>query len=231
MFALRIDTHDDEIINGLLNSYTKAYVYGKEEAKDGSNPHTQFYIELKPEYPNETAIRQYIQRNLGTGNGAYSLKKLHLQNEEDESYGKPVQYIQYIMKQWKDDNSDEENVALVINGNCHKGIDHNTIVDIYQISKQTSQEVEEKKKKKKSTKVWEQIMDSVDWTDPPSNYLPLGESRIDYPRWVIDTVLKYYKEKRLAIRDFQIRSTVQTILFHVSPSYESHLRSEILNAI
>lgn len=230
MFMARIDSQDQQHIQSIVDGYSNGvWLYMKEGDGIKKKYHTHIYLEISKSI---ASLRQHIQKIIGTGNGAYSLKALKLQSPLEEEHLLPIDALQYIMKEQPEVPPPE----------CYSGITPEEIQMIFEISKNRSKDL--KANKKKETPIWKQIYQSVDWQSPPQEYtyihsLQMNEKdqvlerkmRIDYPNWVVDVVIKYYEEKEVLIRKFQLVSTIQTILLRVSPEYKGALRQSILDSL
>lgn len=82
-YILRTDTVPKMLLPVLKDSSAYAYVVEKME----TNLHTHFYLETHVSSP---ALRARIRKIVGSGNGAYSLKKC-------EQY--PIEYLAYLHKE------------------------------------------------------------------------------------------------------------------------------------
>lgn len=86
-YKLRIDSIDPDVISHIANHYSPdCYLFAVEGLTE-TNPHTHFYLEMEGK---PTALRAYIRKHVGAGNGIYSLVEL------DEC--KPVEYLAYCIK-------------------------------------------------------------------------------------------------------------------------------------
>lgn len=87
-YKLRIDVISDNssLYRELESRYFLSWVRSLESV-DGDNTHYHYYIETDS---TSDAIRQYIRKYIGKGNGIYSLKEL------DEI--RPMEYLSYIVK-------------------------------------------------------------------------------------------------------------------------------------
>lgn len=79
-------------IRTMAERYFKKYVATYEVGSKTDKPHTHWFalVETENDYKN---LRQYIQKNIGKGNGVYSLKKTK------EEF--PTEYLSYILKDKK----------------------------------------------------------------------------------------------------------------------------------
>lgn len=88
-YKLRVDYNkNDQVYRNMESNYFVSYVRAFERGGDETNPHFHYYVEM---ICSSVSLRQYIRKNIGSGNGVYSLKKL------DEE--KPVEYLAYLMKE------------------------------------------------------------------------------------------------------------------------------------
>ncbi len=93
-YKFRVDFLEDKIsvYRDLETKYFVRYVRAFENVRlDGVdvNPHYHYYIEVETQSQN---IRNFVKKNIGKGNGIYSLVEL----EEN-----PIEYLAYISKQDK----------------------------------------------------------------------------------------------------------------------------------
>lgn len=85
-YKLRLDSINPDVCLHLCKTYSpEAWVWSTENVGQ-ENPHSHFYLELDK----TPALRAYIRKTVGSGNTAYSLKKM-------DSL-KPVEYLAYIIK-------------------------------------------------------------------------------------------------------------------------------------
>lgn len=89
-YKLRIDINDASYadIVAMETKYFNAYI--RVEEKGAGNPHYHYYIET---LSTSVAIRQFIRKHFGKGNGRYSLTTV------DSQY--PLEYLSYLLKEDK----------------------------------------------------------------------------------------------------------------------------------
>jgi len=86
----RFDSTDTVKIASFCDHYGDCFLYACENV-DSENPHSHGYLKIKQRYESIQALRQWARKNIGKGNGAYSIKEL------DEEY--PIAYLAYIIKE------------------------------------------------------------------------------------------------------------------------------------
>lgn len=85
-YGLRFTTENEEIVLQFLKQYAKKWMYGREIGGDTGKTHFHLYIETVSKNP---AIRAWIRKYIGSGNGIYTMKEVEKN---------PVQYLAYSMK-------------------------------------------------------------------------------------------------------------------------------------
>lgn len=85
-YKLRLDSINPDVCLHLCKTYSPITWVWATENVGLENPHSHFYLELEK----TPALRSYIRKTVGSGNTAYSLKKL------DSLV--PVEYLAYIIK-------------------------------------------------------------------------------------------------------------------------------------
>lgn len=208
-YKIRIDAdqHSFAEIEHFISEFTTTYVGCYEENKDGSNPHTHWYVESSTK---KSTIRQRIRRYVGRGNGNYSLK------EVDERF--PPEYLRYITKDGR----------IVYHPNFDKDIINKAIKDDKELKKQ----LKDKRKDKKSEykKLEEYVVklheECCEYFYSKNHYYPdMSSSEI------LQYVIRYYKEKEKLVRKFAIISQVQTLSLKYDPGYEGYLSNSWLKDI
>lgn len=93
-YKLRIDytPSKDNKYREMENKYFSSYVRVLEDVS-GENHHYHYYVETTS---SSVALRQYIRKEFGSGNGTYSLKKVEKH---------PIEYIAYMYKTITTDNN------------------------------------------------------------------------------------------------------------------------------
>lgn len=78
---------DSQVYRQMESRYFSQYVRCFEKGKDTEKEHYHYFLITE----NQNPLRQFIQNNIGKGNGFYSLKRL------DEEY--PIEYLSYLLKE------------------------------------------------------------------------------------------------------------------------------------
>lgn len=203
VYKLRVDTDSVSWCQAFVDKYCDQYLFCMEKEAT-TNQHCHFYIQKRTDV-SEVSIRKYIQRTIGSGNGAYSLKKL--------AGILPVEYCSYCIKDQRSDST----------------IYHNLGDSYIKLLRERNAEVKQEMKEKKQAKrtqyqlvmdcyreMWEKELVKFDETDRPN---PQAES---VALWLIE----YYLAKDQQIRKSTIESLTLTIMckFH---NYGKYLASDI----
>lgn len=115
----------------------------------------------------------------------------------------PIEYISYCIK----DN------------NYIHTLDTNFIEECKEWNTRIKTEIKTKKDNK--TTILEKIIKHYDYENQQDIWIPT----------VIDNVLEYYKENKILVREFQIKSQVQTILLRYVPKYQRMFKNQLLQSI
>lgn len=86
-YKLRVDTIDPEVLGYITHHYSPDCYLVAVEGLTDTNPHSHYYLEMEGK---PTALRAYIRKTVGAGNGIYSLVELDTE--------KPVEYLAYCIK-------------------------------------------------------------------------------------------------------------------------------------
>lgn len=125
-YSARFTTSDEKIVLTFLEKYSYKYLYSREKGDKTDKVHFHLYFETMSKSP---AIRMWIRKNIGTGNGNYTMKAV----EEN-----PVEYLSYVIKDGDykfSDNYDLKEIELIRN-----------------YDEKVKMEIQEKKEKKKNKK-------------------------------------------------------------------------------
>lgn len=213
-YKLRLDTDDNDLPLELCLKYFNTYLISF-EGRDTDNPHCHIFGTLKIEYK-EPALRSYIRKAVGSGNGNYSLKKL----DND----KPIEYLAYCLKE--DTNPR-----------------HNLPEALFKEAEEYNQKVKEEIKQKKANRRT-QLQIIID--DHCSHFFPSDENPNIYfyrteptkddpnqykifvgKETIINLVINYFKETGTLIRQFALISIIQTLLLKYVPDYSRELYNKI----
>lgn len=201
-YKLRIDTHDKSFVESMCKKYFDFYLYAFENVGE-ENPHVHLYIEstTKP-----ATIRNHIRKNVGSGNGIYSLKEL------DEE--RPIEYLAYCCKER--DYSTNLPAELIENALSYDA--------------QVKADMKEKKKSRRT--VLQQIDESLNMTySEIANVYVDPNGRVLNKEQIVEHVIKYYQETETLVRQFQLVSISQTLCLKYVPSYDYELKNDILSKI
>jgi len=203
-YKLRIDyiNEKEEVYRDLELKYFTNYTRAKEGHTDQLNPHYHYYVETTK---TEVSIRQYIRKNIGGGNGVYSLKKC----EEH-----PLAYLAYLLKE------DKSPVWV--------GIPEVVKLE----AKSYDEAVKESMLKKKSSKVlpaWRKIEEYI-LHKHGGEFPNLFSSKTNRIK-VVEEVIQYHQDNELLIRDFAIQSIATTLLLKHSVGLRSRYACGVLERI
>jgi len=176
-----------------------------------TNQHCHFYIQKRTD-ATEIAIRRFIQRTIGSGNGAYSLKRL--------TGILPVEYCAYCIKDQRSDSTIYHNL----------GEDY--IKVLREHNAKVKKEIKEKKQAKKSQyqtviesykEVWEK---ELEWLETYHQYEPSERDVKPQADSVALWIINYYLKKDQQIRKSTIESLTLTIMckFH---NYGNYLAQDV----
>lgn len=84
---ITIDDEKEPLYRAMETKYFSSYVRCRETGKETEKPHYHYFLKCSE----SNALRQFIQKNVGRGNGFYSLKAL------TEEY--PIEYLSYLTKE------------------------------------------------------------------------------------------------------------------------------------
>ncbi len=172
-----------------------------ERGKGEENPHWHYYIEM---YEKQKNIRHYIRTKLNlSGNGGYSLVQVTPQ---------PVEYVSYMLKVQK-------------HLDCHlSDPDDGVLQELWEKAREHCARVKEEIAIKKAGKrpQWKVILETI-LRDCP-------EFSFDKEK-TIHQVIEYYIENDQLVREFQVQSTVQTLLLHKNNRFRFELQNKILDRI
>lgn len=202
VFKLRIDTSPCDGVQQLCDKYAKEYLYTYENTGE-ENPHVHMYLQLSKQ---SRTVRAYIRKVFGSGNGVYSLKEL------DEQY--PIEYLAYCMKLGEPT--------------------HNLPNEIIDKAKSYDLDVKRSMKEKKSSRRTQlQILDDIIGTECElqGDVYVRSNGLIPCKEFVVDTVIRYYKDEKKLVREFMIVSLVQSLCLKYVPSYDYELKRKILDRI
>jgi len=201
-WKLRLDLNDE--VNQKhpeLEKKFERWLRVYETGKQGENAHFHYYVEM---YAKEKNIRHYIRTKLNLkGNGGYSLVSVTPQ---------PVEYVSYMLKAQKKHDC------------TYSDLDDGVLVTLHDQARIHSTKVKEEIKQKKLGKKpqWLVIQEYILEKIPEFSY---GKEQ------TIHEVVNYYIEKRLMMREFQVVSTVQTILLHNNFNFRFEFQRKILDRI
>lgn len=196
VYKLRVDTDSISWCQAFVKKYCDQYLFCMENEAT-ANQHCHFYLQKRTD-ATELAIRKYIQRTIGTGNGAYSLKRL--------TGILPVEYCAYCIKDQRSDTTIYHNL-----GEDYIKVlrEHNTKV---------KSEIREKKAAKKSQ--YQLVIESYEesWNEELTRLSGHDKERFSKPspETVAHWVINYYLKREQQIRKSTIESLTLTIMckFH-----------------
>lgn len=151
-YAMRITTHDEPLVQTLLSTYSHKWLYAIEVGTRTEKVHFHIYMETTHKSP---AIRSWIRKYVGSGNGNYTMK-------ETEKY--PLEYLSYIIKDDKFHTSDNYT--------------QQEIDEIIEYDRKVKREISERNEKKKNKKSY--IVKYVE-KNLPQSYLINEKTRGSLP--------------------------------------------------
>lgn len=162
-------------------------------------PHLHFYLK-DISSPLYTRVRTWISNNIGKGNSYFAFKQLV--NDENENF--PIEYLAYILK---------TDVSPFIQNISQEIIDKAIVYD-NNIKSQ---------KRKKNIPLWKECVEELTQEG-------IGHYRLqDLKPKVLNLVMFKIETNQSLIRKHHIISTVQTILYHISPEYQKQFRESIIS--
>lgn len=211
-YAIRIATEDMTKVQGFVETYSEKYLIAWEytspahasaaylQVPDICRQHCHIYIET---LKSRQSMVKWIQRNIGKGNGCYSMKTLDCQ--------RPIEYLAYCCK---------EGTLYTLKHN----LPEETVTEAIEYDKKVKDELKKAKKEKASITSFKTIST---WLENEDIYqhTPTGK-RVDLKK-LVRQVLRYYQEHSLFIREFHITSLCQTLLLKFDTNYCSHLVDKI----
>ena len=209
VYKLRVDTDSISWCHAFVKKYCDQYLFCMENEAT-TNQHCHFYIQKRTDVT-EVSIRKYIQRTIGSGNGAYSLKRL--------TGILPVEYCAYCIKDQRSDSTIYHNL-----GEEYLKVlrEHNASV---------KKEIKEKKQARKS--VYQEVMESYKecWETQLSKIEEDpdeldGVYRNPQPESVALWIINYYLQKNQQLRKSTIESLTLTVMckYH---NYGKYLAADI----
>lgn len=118
---------------------------------------------------------------------------------------KPIEYISYCIKEG--------------NQMISPSFDSAFIRECNEWNARVKSEIKTKKENKKT--VLDKIIEHYDYENKKELWIPQ----------VVDDVLLYYKENKILVREFQIKSQIQTILLRYQPTYQKMFKDQILDSL
>lgn len=128
---------------------------------------------------------------------------IYSMKELDEE--KPIEYISYCIKEG--------------NHLISPSFDSAFIRECNEWNARVKSEIKTKKENKKT--VLDKIIEKYDYENQDDIWMPT----------VVDNVLLYYKENKILVREFQIKSQIQTILLRYVPGYQERFRDQIMESL
>ena len=164
--------------------------------------HIHSYLETTQK---EATIRNKLRKTFGSGNQTYSLKEL------DEE--KPIEYLRYVVK----------------DGLYRHNLPQDLIDKAIESDLQVKEGMKEKKKSKKTQLV---LIRERYFNKRVKNHLGVEEDFKDYTlSYVLDSVMEYYEESDILIREFQLVSLIQTLSLKYVKGYKTKFRSRLLDKV
>lgn len=207
VYKLRVDTDSVSWCTAFVKKYCDQYLFCMENEAT-TNQHCHFYIQKRTD-ATEIAIRKFIQRTIGSGNGAYSLKRL--------TGILPVEYCAYCIKDQRSDSTIYHNL----------GEDYIKVLREHNV--EVKKEIKEKKLAKKSQ--YQTVIDAYQevnsgimetWGLADTGSCPGKYKAEEVALWIIN----YYLKKEQQLRKSTIESLTLTIMckFH---SYGNYLAQDV----
>lgn len=211
-YAIRITTDKMDLVQGFVEKYSEKYLITWEgyttppaipppaPAIGWTSSHCHIYMET---LKSRQSMVKWIQRNIGKGNGCYSMKTLDQE--------RPIEYLAYCCK----------------DGSCNglkTNLPEETIQEAIEYDARVKEEMKEKKTKESITS----FKTISDWLEDKDFHSPscLGGERVDHIK-LVQLVLRYYQENSLFVREFHITSLCQTLLLKFDKNYSYQLASKI----
>lgn len=214
-YALRITTDNQPLVMDFLKKYSDKYLITWENADPPAGPqphgirlkkkHCHIYLET---IKSRQSMVKWIQRNIGKGNGCYSMKALDQE--------RPIEYLAYMVKECSKDDG-----RLYLEGN----LPEECVKAAIEYDAKVKDEMNEKAKQKESITSFKTISA---WLEDKDFHSPscLGGERVDHIK-LVQLVLRYYQENSLFVREFHITSLCQTLLLKFDKNYSYQLASKI----
>lgn len=196
-YKIRIDSHAIQSIRMLFTKYFDRYIVAFEGGEE--NPHCHA---IASSTAKSATIRSNIRKLFGSGNGSYSMKEL------DEEY--PLEYIAYILKEGKYENS---------------GYPESILQEAKDYDLKIKQEIKEKKQERRTIlqKIDDEYFSNIEDGVIDGHYVDR--------HYVVSSVLDFYKKSGTLIREFQLISLSQTLCLKYIPHYTEELKCRVLDKL
>lgn len=215
-YNLRIFTSNKPAITQFLERYASDYLIGW-EAQDpttakGKRPHCHLYLETN--YQSKQPITKWIKRNIGGTNATYSCETL--------KFPKPPALLAYMMK----------------DGDFETTFSRATLAEAKAHDEKLKKEYLESKLKKKQEEsiasfktISAYIIKTMKLVDKETHWEIPSEYSRDFHKYLVNKVLRYYRDNSLFIREFHITSLCQTLLLKFDSNYTYTLTEKILQKL
>ena len=206
-YKLRVDSHDLDQIGELVRRYTSCYLFCLENVGE-ENPHSHFYLELLPG-AKVPAIRAFIRKWTGGGNGKYSMKAVEY---------RPIAYLAYCTKE----------------GSYTTNLPTELIKEAIAYDERVKIELKEKKKSRRTVlqKIEDKYFLSGEMAETNGHSIRL---RPDGSYWgqesIVHVVVDYYRSEGILVRQFMLVSLCQTLCLKYVPSYDYSFERKILDQL
>lgn len=188
----------DEVLTRMEERYFSKYARCYEVGSTTEKPHFHYYAICD----NKVNLRQYIQKHIGKGNGAYSVKEC---KEGVEHL--PMEYLSYMCKEdgsVKFHRFSEEEIETV------KNLADSTSKKVKSFAKGTSGRLSD---------IRVEIIKNCKGKIP------------DSPKHLVSAIIQIHLDKGWVINDFRVADYARTLLAENSSSFRSRLEDSIVDRL